>query len=165
MRQMETLGFVILYASDLEASLAFYRDGLGLTPRIARPRFVEFGTAGAGLALHAATPDAAPTRQAGLMFVVADADEAYRQALARGVVFDGPPVDEPWEGGARLATARDPDGNRVSLIQFKSRLRVFLGSVLEAGAEAIVNAANTELRHGGGVAAAIAAAAGPELEA
>ena len=43
-------------------------------------------------------------------------------------------------------------------------VRVFAGSVLEAPVEAIVNAANTELRHGGGLAAAIAAAAGPDFE-
>lgn len=45
------------------------------------------------------------------------------------------------------------------------RVSVFRGSILDAPADAIVNAANTELRHGGGVALAIARAAGPELDA
>jgi O-acetyl-ADP-ribose deacetylase (regulator of RNase III) len=44
------------------------------------------------------------------------------------------------------------------------RVRVVHGGVLDVEAEAVVNAANTELRHGGGVAAAIARAAGPDLD-
>ncbi|HEX8054647.1 MAG TPA: macro domain-containing protein [Thermoleophilaceae bacterium] len=43
-------------------------------------------------------------------------------------------------------------------------LEVIQGDVTKLAVDAIANAANTRLRHGGGVAAAIARAAGPELE-
>jgi O-acetyl-ADP-ribose deacetylase (regulator of RNase III) len=44
------------------------------------------------------------------------------------------------------------------------RLEVVQADVTTLEVDAVANAANTELRHGGGVAAAIARAAGPELE-
>ena len=44
------------------------------------------------------------------------------------------------------------------------RLQVVLGNLLHEPSDGIVNAANGYLAHGGGVAAAIAAAAGPELD-
>jgi O-acetyl-ADP-ribose deacetylase len=43
-------------------------------------------------------------------------------------------------------------------------IEVLQGDVTRLEVDAVANAANTELRHGGGVAAAIARAAGPELE-
>ena len=43
-------------------------------------------------------------------------------------------------------------------------LEVVQADITTLAVDAIANAANTELRHGGGVAAAIARAAGPELE-
>jgi O-acetyl-ADP-ribose deacetylase len=43
-------------------------------------------------------------------------------------------------------------------------LKVIAADVTALEVDAVANAANTELRHGGGVAAAIARAAGPELE-
>jgi O-acetyl-ADP-ribose deacetylase (regulator of RNase III) len=45
-----------------------------------------------------------------------------------------------------------------------AELEVIAADVTKLEVDAIANAANTELRHGGGVAAAIARAAGPELE-
>ena len=46
-----------------------------------------------------------------------------------------------------------------------SAFEVVIGDLLREPVDAIVNAANGHLAHGGGVAAAIARAAGPELEA
>lgn len=43
-------------------------------------------------------------------------------------------------------------------------IEVLEGDVTELEVDAIANAANTELRHGGGVAAAIARAGGPEVQ-
>jgi O-acetyl-ADP-ribose deacetylase len=45
-----------------------------------------------------------------------------------------------------------------------TRLEALDADVTALDVDAVANAANTELRHGGGVAAAIARAAGPELE-
>lgn len=55
-----------------------------------------------------------------------------------------------------LKTRSYPDGRAFHLV---------IGNLLEEPVEAIVNAANRHLAHGGGVAAAIAGAAGPDLVA
>lgn len=114
------LDYVVLIVADLDAAIAFYRDGIGLSPRIVRPGFVEFATAGAGLALQDAAGGAA-THGARILLTVADADTAWQTMAARGVRFEGPPADQPWEGGVRVATASDPDGNRVSLLSYVRR--------------------------------------------
>lgn len=43
-------------------------------------------------------------------------------------------------------------------------VRLHYGDILDVTADVIVNAANTELQHGGGVAAAIARAGGPTIQ-
>lgn len=57
-----------------------------------------------------------------------------------------------------------PDIHRTVSIAEGRTLTVTLGSIVEEDVDAIVNAANGRLAHGGGVAAVISRAAGPALD-
>jgi O-acetyl-ADP-ribose deacetylase (regulator of RNase III) len=64
------------------------------------------------------------------------------------------------------AAVRAPKRRVVARESYQDRVfEVVVGDLLSEPVDAIVNAANGQLAHGGGVAAAIARAAGPELEA
>lgn len=62
--------------------------------------------------------------------------------------------------GCITAAAEYLQGDNVSMIE----LEVHQADVTKLELDAITNAANTRLRHAGGVAAAIARAGGPELQ-
>ena len=46
--------YSILFVSDMQRAVAFYRDVLGLPLRFESPHWTEFATEGASLALHLA---------------------------------------------------------------------------------------------------------------
>ena len=50
--QLKQLDYVIVYVSDMQRSLAFYRDTLGLTLKFTSPGWTEFVTGSATIALH-----------------------------------------------------------------------------------------------------------------
>ena len=110
------INVITLAVSDLERSLAFYRDGLGLTQAGLNNDFwVEFdvggSTFGVGNFEQVGTPGTAQS-----LAIEVDDVAAYRAQLAeRGVE-----ATEPHELAACwISVVKDPDGNQVWLHQVK----------------------------------------------
>jgi lactoylglutathione lyase len=119
------LGHVAIRISDLDAALAFYRDGLGFREafrldrddepwivylQVAPERFVELFPGG--------EPNSRAGNEVGYVHLCLTVDEIWatvEELSTRGVVFDGEPsmgLDGNWQ----VWTA-DPDGNRIELMQ------------------------------------------------
>jgi predicted enzyme related to lactoylglutathione lyase len=58
-----------------------------------------------------------PAKEPTIYFMVKDVDKAYANLSSRGVMFEGPPADQPW--GHRTVSTVDPDGRRVMLATAK----------------------------------------------
>jgi catechol 2,3-dioxygenase-like lactoylglutathione lyase family enzyme len=110
---------VILYVRDAMASLAFYRDVLGMKVLEASPHWVELDAGGIHLSLHP-HPNMPAKREDTLPWVVFPVDDVratHATMHARGVSFLCPPKevcgDETSVGLS--ADLVDPDGNRLSI--------------------------------------------------
>jgi catechol 2,3-dioxygenase-like lactoylglutathione lyase family enzyme len=116
-----------LAVASVRRSMKFYGETLGFKVVVdAAPDFalVRIGGKGGGtiglLALKHAVGGkvkrVTPSMRAGahIELSTSDLDGLYRQLSARGVEFEGPPHDEPWE---RLARAHDPDGYTLEFAQ------------------------------------------------
>ncbi len=124
---------VVLEVENLERSLRFYRDLIGLPLRAhldhagggqgQGDRWISGDHAACswhdGAFLHFALYQSkgVVTRGVQLGFPVDDLDSAHAKLTAAGVKPDHPPRDEPWGRTARYV---DPDGNSVSLTETKA---------------------------------------------
>jgi predicted enzyme related to lactoylglutathione lyase len=113
------ISLVILYAKDPIASLAFYRDLLGMKVTEETPHWVQMDGGGVSLALHH-HPKMPASRDEALPWVVFEVEDpraAYEALKAKGAKFLEPPKqvcgDEKMVGLS--ADLLDPDGNRLSL--------------------------------------------------
>jgi lactoylglutathione lyase len=120
---MRRLGSVILYVDDLERSIAFYRDVIGVPFRLRGDGYAEFDVEGTKLGLfdRSRLPDligrdgGLPGPTAEILFLVTDADaEADRLRQAGASILTGP-IDRPW--GHRTVHLLDPDGHVVEMAQ------------------------------------------------
>ena len=119
---MDQLGYAILFVRDLERSVAFYRDVIGLPFKLQGDGYVEFATEGARFGLYdrnrldelTGQDSSDPGRPGGeVVFLVEDVDaEAERLREAGATILRGP-LDRAW--GHRTLHLEDPDGFVVEL--------------------------------------------------
>jgi catechol 2,3-dioxygenase-like lactoylglutathione lyase family enzyme len=106
--------YAIVYVSDMQRALAFYRDTLGFSQRFESPGWSELSAGEVTLALHKAErgddPPARGHLRAGTATIglrVPDLDAFHQHMSAKGVRC----VQEPRDVfGTRVAQYADPDG-------------------------------------------------------
>ena len=115
---VDALDLVYYWVSDMDRSVSFYRDVLGLDLiRQDGSSWAQFDICGRRFALHGAVEgqQVAPGG-ATAVFTVGDLDAAKAVLSARGVPVEH---DGDVEGFARFCSIKDPDGNVVELIEYE----------------------------------------------
>ena len=119
---IRSLDHLVLTVADLDATLRFYVNALGMThTRFGERHAVSFGTQKINLhvAGHELTPRAAnATAGSGDLCFLIDAslDEAEAKLRAHGIVIEEGPVDRTGATGPlRSLYIRDPDQNLIEL--------------------------------------------------
>ena len=125
MQMFKQLDYTMIVVSDMQRSVEFYRDKLGIPLKFQSPDWTEFATGTTTLALHGGgvpstqPPAGDPSKLAGacsIGFNVDDVDKTYEELKAKGITFVMPPMQREGEG-IKLAVAIDPDGLPVSFAQ------------------------------------------------
>jgi catechol 2,3-dioxygenase-like lactoylglutathione lyase family enzyme len=117
--RLSKLSLVILYAKDPLASLAFYRDLLGMKVKEETAQWVELDAGGCSLALHSHTaiPEKRDAAMPWVVFEVDDIRGTYEALKAKGARFTNVPTkvcgDDTFSGLS--ADILDPDGNQISI--------------------------------------------------
>ena len=112
---VEHVDFICVPTSDMDRSVAWYRDTLGL-PQTGEGGFPEFKL-GDNVFLYLVDPKAmggefSNPHTAPIALRVADVEETRNELEERGIVFNGETYDS---GVCHMAPFDDPDGNRFML--------------------------------------------------
>ena len=140
---IKNLNHVCLIVKDLDRSIKFYCDVMGL--RVSKVTGIEgeypqkvlgvkgvkisyaklsmpgkFGKSGPVLELHCwRRPRILPNKSfSHISFGVKDIDDEYKRLRRKGVRFISKPLTAP-DGHARICFGYDPDGNRIEFIEEK----------------------------------------------
>jgi len=122
---MQTM-ITMVMVSDMDRSVRFYRDTVGLKLRFQSPDWTEFDIDSSTLALHSGGVPAPPpdkeryAGRASIGFNVENVDKVFEELKSKGVRIVMPPTQRSGEG-IRLAVMLDPDGLPVSFSQTVSQ--------------------------------------------
>jgi len=113
---------VRVFVSNIDRARDFYGQTLGLDIKGESPEALLFDGGGCTLIVERCAPDDPEARDlvgrfTAVSFEAPDIDAVYADLFDKGVVFDGPPATQDW--GGRLAHCRDPDGNVLTLVQYR----------------------------------------------
>ena len=117
--QIKKVGNVILAVKDLDKSLQFYHEIIGLPIKNQRRSWIDLGTTGALLSLHPASLTAEHVGSSidngiTIGFLVGDVKSAVEELKSKGIKIYRDIVDR--EAG-KNAIVLDPDGYLVSLFE------------------------------------------------
>ena len=123
-----TLEVVILPVSDIDRSIAFYRDQVGFDldhdTKNEQMHVVQLTPRGSGCSIVfgdlPSQNEMAPGSKHGLQLVVADARAARQELIDRGVEASEITVFDPRDGGTFFGFS-DPDGNSWAVQELKVR--------------------------------------------
>ncbi|WP_067468918.1 VOC family protein [Nocardia amamiensis] len=107
---------IILRPADYAATLAFYRDGLGLAIAREYPGGTVFfaGQSLIEVAAHGGSGRSSSFEGA-IWLQVRDLSDAAAELSLKGIVIDRAPVEEPW--GLVEMWVRDPDGVPIVFVE------------------------------------------------
>ncbi|MGW4088230.1 VOC family protein [Nocardia sp. NPDC004750] len=107
---------IILRPADYQATLAFYRDGLGLAIAREYPGGTVFfaGQSLIEVAAHGGSGESSSFEGA-IWLQVRDVSAAAVELALKGIAIDRAPVEEPW--GLHEMWIRDPDGVPIVLVE------------------------------------------------
>lgn len=111
---------IVLVVKDMDRSVAFYRDIVGLKVEMHTPYWSSLSAGNITLGLHpeSAHAKAAPGMGCTFGFEVSDIHKVVGELKAKGVTVPMEPRDD---GFGWLAIFNDPDGYSVQLVQLTAQ--------------------------------------------
>lgn len=113
---LSRIGAVILLVSDMDRSIKFYRDVLGMELKQESDDWTEFSKSGTVLALHPTKKKGKVKVDKGLLvgFNVSDIKTVYSELKKKQVKFYKKLTAEKF---GKHAVMQDPDGHLISIVE------------------------------------------------